>query len=293
VLTWAHGTTGIADICAPSRDPPAIAGLAPHHKKLLDKGLVVVATDYEGLGSPGLHPYLVGESEGRSVLDIARAAQQVTDAHASRDVVIWGHSQGGHAALFAQQIAPTWAPELHVLGAIAAAPAADLLHLAEAAAHSVYFAFDLFVAAAYADTYPELHLHDVLTDKAAQNIELVDKACSQVVGATYLARGAGDVLKADPLTVPSWKSRLDENDPGAIGTRIPVLIVHGSSDEIVPVAVAQRLFDRLCSHQQPVERKIYDGATHTGVVDASFADVVRWIDDRLAGTPQQAVCATG
>ena len=44
-------------------------------KQLVDAGYVVAATDYEGLGTPGVHPYLVGESEGRSVLDAARAAR--------------------------------------------------------------------------------------------------------------------------------------------------------------------------------------------------------------------------
>ena len=85
VVWWAHGATGLADMCAPSKQPDIASGSSgagiedprapiPMLQALLDTGYVVAATDYEGLGTPGLHPFLVGESEGRSVLDAARAA---------------------------------------------------------------------------------------------------------------------------------------------------------------------------------------------------------------------------
>ena len=73
VLSWAHGTRGIADVCAPSRRTDWVQQL-PAVRELIAQGFVVVATDYEGLGTAGVHPYLVGESEGRGVLDIVRAA---------------------------------------------------------------------------------------------------------------------------------------------------------------------------------------------------------------------------
>ena len=73
VVTWAHGTTGIADTCAPSLDPAALDPLA---NKLLAQGYVVTATDYEGMGTPGRHPYIAGESEGRGVLDIVKTARR-------------------------------------------------------------------------------------------------------------------------------------------------------------------------------------------------------------------------
>jgi len=102
VVTWAHGTKGVSDRCAPSKGyrsgfhdfydiPPELVGA----------GYVGVMTDYEGLGTPGIHPYLVGPSEGRGVLDMIKATQQIEDAYAGSRVVIWGRSQGGHGALFA------------------------------------------------------------------------------------------------------------------------------------------------------------------------------------------------
>ncbi len=85
----------------------------------------MVRTDYQGLGTPGTHEYLVGQDEGRSVLDIVRAARQV-DSTLGKKVIIGGHSQGGHAALWAAALAPKWTPELDVLGTVADAPASHV-----------------------------------------------------------------------------------------------------------------------------------------------------------------------
>src|SRR3954452_3215970 len=117
VITWAHGTTGIADICAPS-----IAGTqanydSPLLNKWLKAGYAVVRTDYEGLGTPGPHPYLVGTSEGRSVLDMVRAARKLNPGIGTK-LLIAGHSQGGQAALFAASLAPKWTPELKLTGTV-------------------------------------------------------------------------------------------------------------------------------------------------------------------------------
>ena len=115
VMSWAHGTSGLADTCAPSRAADA-ASAVPYVADLLARGYVVAAADYEGLGTPGPHPYLVGPSEGRSVLDAARAARHVDGAGAGRTVVVAGHSQGGQAAVFAGELARRYAPDLDVRG---------------------------------------------------------------------------------------------------------------------------------------------------------------------------------
>src|SRR5262249_18009538 len=97
VISWAHGTPGIADQCAPSRTGDMGSRL-PSIGKLISQGYVVVATDYEGLGTPGTHPYLVGESEARGALDIARAAHQIRETAANDTTFVWGQSQGGQGA---------------------------------------------------------------------------------------------------------------------------------------------------------------------------------------------------
>ena len=93
---------------------------------MVRRGYIVAATDYPGLGTPGPHPYLVGASEGRAVLDSLRAARELPGAAASSRVGIWGHSQGGQAALYAASLAKEYAPELELAGVAVAAPATDL-----------------------------------------------------------------------------------------------------------------------------------------------------------------------
>ena len=138
VITWGHGTTGIADACAPSRDSasnPAHGSIDyayPLLQRWLKAGYAVVRTDYEGLGTPGDHPYLIGRSEGYSMLDMVRAARKL-DKHLGKQVIIAGHSQGGQAALFAASLAPKWTPELKVRGTVALAPVSHLGRAAPAA----------------------------------------------------------------------------------------------------------------------------------------------------------------
>jgi len=131
VVTYAHGTSGIPDACAPSRDP-GTGGLHAYHAyvfplltRWLKAGYAVVRTDYEGLGTPGEHPYLVGRSEGRAVLDMVRAARAL-DPRIGKRTIVAGHSQGGHAALWAGSLARRYTPELSLRGTVAYAPASNL-----------------------------------------------------------------------------------------------------------------------------------------------------------------------
>lgn len=125
VLAWTHGTSGVVSRCALSTNPqfwtvtPALGAVR--------QGYVVVAPDYPGLGSAGVHPYLVGQDTGRSVLDAVRAARAIPGAAAGGRFAVWGESQGGHAALWTGQIARSYAPDLTLTGVAAAAPATDLI----------------------------------------------------------------------------------------------------------------------------------------------------------------------
>ena len=122
VLAWGHPTYGVVPACAPSLMPDT-AGLIFGLNEMLAKGYVVAATDYPGLGTQGIHPFLIGVSEARAVLDSVRAARDLPNSGASNRFVVWGHSQGGHAALYTGELAASYAPELKLYGIGAAAPA--------------------------------------------------------------------------------------------------------------------------------------------------------------------------
>jgi hypothetical protein len=128
IVAWSHPTSGIVPRCAPSLAIfifQQIQGL----RSMVERGYVVAATDYPGLGTPGPHPYLVGVSEAWAVIDSVRAAGTLPGVGGGTRFVVWGHSQGGQAALFTGMIARTYAPELALLGVAAAAPATDLATL--------------------------------------------------------------------------------------------------------------------------------------------------------------------
>ena len=57
-----------------------------------------------------------GPSQARSVLDSARAAQRFGGG--SNELILFGHSQGGHAVILTNEMAATYAPELKVMGTI-------------------------------------------------------------------------------------------------------------------------------------------------------------------------------
>ena len=128
IVAWAHPTTGVVPRCAPSLAIFLFQPIAGS-RRLLEGGYAIAATDYPGLGTPGPHPYLVGESEARAVINSVRAARSFAGLENSNRFAVWGHSQGGQASLFTGMIAKTYAPELQLVGVAAAAPATDLATL--------------------------------------------------------------------------------------------------------------------------------------------------------------------
>lgn len=292
VVSWAHGTTGVADVCAPSR---VTALSIPSLDELVAAGDVVAATDYEGLGTPGVHPYLVGESEGRSVLDAARAAALLAPAHASKRVVIFGHSQGGHAALFAGQLAPTYAPDLQVLGVAAGAPVSELsklLPIAAGLSSSGYAGFVVTAAYAWAHTYRDLPLTELLAPAAAAKASIVDRGCESDVQVAYSSLPAGSVFTRGFSTIAVLQTHLHQNDPGGVPTKAPLLVFQGTADELIPAAIAEDFVpNQLCAvDHDTVQLDLFTGASHGGVLQAAHDQVLTWIADRFVGTMPPSSC---
>jgi pimeloyl-ACP methyl ester carboxylesterase len=286
IITWAHGTTGIADACAPSLKPAEFVAVA---NGLLDAGYLVVATDYEGLGTPGRHPYIVGESEARGTLDIVRVAQNFPNANASKRYAIWGHSQGGHAAMFAGHIAKTYAPEIELVADVAGAPPSQLLLVNAALQTSPYKHYIAMVAAAMNAAYGDqkADLTQVLTPEGLEFLNNMDTMCSSDLGKAAAGLDFTKLQKADPSTIPAWNQLLKDNDPGTFTAPIPVplLIIHGGNDEQIPVVSSAALFDQLCKIGQVEQRWVFAGQSHAGVIAPSFTSMVSWIGDRFAGRP--------
>jgi pimeloyl-ACP methyl ester carboxylesterase len=282
VLAVAHGTTGLGDQCAPSRSTngPVEAALIG----VLGISFIVAITDYEGLGTPGVHPYLVGHSEGHSVLDSARAARAIAGPAASEKTVVFGHSQGGGAALWAAELAPTYAPDDDVIGAVAGAPAAEL-PLIGGLGTTPGFGFLFMAAAGFKAAFPDLDLSTVFTAKGVAAVDEAGKGCTEILGAVA-GKKPTDYVSADIGKAPGFADRLLAETPGTVPTTVPIFIYHGEADETVPVVVSLLVLQRMCAAGGfTVERKTYPGGTHVSVIPLAFGDIKAWMTGRLAGDP--------
>jgi len=297
VLSWAHGTTGVANISAPSRDAP---GHPSHiYNQLADatlnqwvkRGWVVTKTDYEGLGTPGRHPYLVGASAARGTVDILLAARQLHPGIGRRWAVM-GHSQGGHAALFTASLAPAWAPDLELIGAVAIAPAggahdmiAGLRDIRTPALPPGFLTLVLIGAAA---ANRALRLDQMLTPAALRLL-----ARAEAVGIDdLLAPGSPAPLTAAGVFRPGTDlgpllKALAANDPATLRLRTPALIVQGSDDPIVPRRSTDHIARSLHANGAMLAYHRYPGRGHFDLIAAAHAENAQWIDTRLAEMPSR------
>lgn len=292
VVSEGHGTTGLVDRCAPSKDGPVPSTWATDDRMLVTPAppgddYVVVVSDYEGLGTPGPHPYLIGESEGRSVLDAARAARQVPGADADRRVGIAGYSQGGQAALWAGSLAPRWTPELDVVGVFAGAPPADLTSVAR---HSDRTApFLIMAIESYARAF-DADPAKILGPRGMEALRSAGKGCVlDVFESTARALDDRPLFKADPTTVEPWAS-LFEQSADLDRSPSPVLIVHSSTDGLSPLEASEVPFRRLCRKGQVIERVTPDLGPHQDAFAPAFAMGFDWLRARFRGEPARSNC---
>ncbi|MCO5992005.1 lipase family protein [Actinoallomurus rhizosphaericola] len=289
VVAWAHGTTGLGDSCAPSTDPDPIGGIEDG-RALLAAGDAIVATDYEGLGTPGPHPYLVGKSEAHSVLDAVRAAARLPGAALGRSVVVFGHSQGAHAALFAGEVASSYAPGLRLVGVAAASPPIDLPALARHVTDLDYGTGRLVeVAAGYGAADPSARLESITTAAGRARLGVLEKGCDDEVIEAYSKLSAGEVFTRDPRTTPPWSTGLAGDSVGALPRAVPVLILQGGRDPIIPPGVTKAAMGRMCGRGGVIAYRVYPHAYHN-VVPSAAPDLNAWIRARFHGDPAPDDC---
>lgn len=275
VFAWAHGTVGLGDQCAPSHE--VRDNLPPYGGLQIERGAVLVATDYEGLGTPGTPTSTVAAAEAHAVLDSVRAVAALPNVGALGDVVLAGHSQGGRAALSAAEIGPDYAPELQLVGAVALAPGGELPDLVDHLAASPYTGVLLIGAIGLQAGYPDLDLSTVFTPSAVDDVARIETECVDATVTRYQALPAGEVIAHDPATVPDLQTLLEENSPGATPPAVPVFIGHGDADEQVPVALSGQLADKYCALDVTVVRVVYPERAHDAVVDAAATDAMAFI----------------
>jgi dienelactone hydrolase len=290
LITYAHGTTGAADACAPSRGYDAgelVSYAYPLLQRWLKAGYAVVRTDYEGLGTPGVHHYLHGVAEGRSVLDAARAARAFAPRKLSKRVIVAGHSQGGHAALFATSLAPSWTPDLRVRGTVAFAPASHLATQFQAAVGIGTPGGGLGAivglglrAVDLAD--PALGVAGLLTPQAAPLYPQTDTVCYDALSrpASFGGLPLNQILRTD-ADLSALFAAIAVSDPEHLAIETPVRIEQGDADATVFKSFTDQLVADYQSAGVDVSYKSYPGVNHGGVVDTAAKSATDYIRSRL------------
>lgn len=297
VVSWAHPTTGVAARCAPSVGIDPFILIEGLHR-LITAGYVVVATDYPGMGLEGPNSYLIGRTAGNSVLDAARAAREVPDAHAGDELLLWGHSQGGQAVLFAAQDAESYAPDLRLVAAAVAAPAADLGSLLQDDIGDISgvtigsYAFDSLVKTYGADD-PRVTLDGLLTPAGAA-------AVPEMVGLCLLGQNSelhtiakpliGAFVKVDPATTQPWASLLEENTPGTTPITVPLLVAQGESDTLVRPATTDAFVQHECDIGTRVDYVRITDTGHGEVALRALDTLLPFFGDAVAGRSPASTC---
>jgi pimeloyl-ACP methyl ester carboxylesterase len=294
VIAWEHATTGLLQKCMPSLLSAPSAGI-PGRDRIVKAGWVVVETDYSFAEKGGPHPYLIGEGEARATLDAVRAARQMSELALDQRVAVWGHSQGGHAALWTGIVGPRYAPELEIVGVVAIAPAANIKNIL-AMNVAMDKRFGPYVALAYSRFYPDITFEKALRpealDAARQMVNLCDflppedseriEALAATFDGPALATSSNKALQA----------RLEQNTAdGPI--KAPVVIAQGLSDTVVPRQATDAYVEERCSAGQRLEYWTFAGRDHFTIVQpgAPLEELlIGWTTERFANEPQSSGC---
>ena len=296
IVAWTHGTTGIADACAPSANSwrfDIIAGLRP----MLDRGLVVVAPDYIGLGTPGTHPFLVGVDTGRAVLDAVRAARLVPRAEAGNRFAVWGESQGGHAALWTGQLAARYAPELRLVGVAASAPATDLVaNIAGSQNAAVRALMTTYAGVSWEQRFG-VPLSTITGPVGQDLMHRLAKNCVTLDGFKLgtkigLARMTYVLRNVDLAASRRWGPLMRANSVQPTRFGVPLLVAQGSADVIIAPAVTQSYIKAQCRQGDPLKFIRVEGGDHVTIAKRTATETVAWIGDRFAGRAAPSDCGS-
>lgn len=305
VISWGHGTTGMADDCAPSRSlvdeqtGVYTASMERTTAGLLEEGHAVVRTDYEGLGTPGPHPYLMGQSAGAAMTDIVLAAREVAPDLSSRWLAM-GHSQGGQAALFTSRFTGAYAPGLDLLGIVALAPPSQLGPVVEMTGSDrppasgrgeavgreqpdggATFIGPLLVAAARTADVP---VEEVVSPRGRELLPQLEERCiAELFGEDSFGGIPVDEFVADGADVERLRRTVGTNDAAELHPSAPVLLVHGAEDTTVPPLLSERLTEQYRGRGADITHVSVAGADHIAVLEESAPDVRAWVEEAFAG----------
>jgi Secretory lipase len=316
LLVYGPGTQGQGDQCAPSRQfnqgihwRPYL-DLAFNYEELfvatmVARGFAIVMTDYDGLGTPGLHTYVSRVAEGNAMLDAARAAKRLpgTSLDPNGPIAFWGYSQGGGAAASAAELASQYAPELRVVGTYAGAPPADLKELFPYADGSALVGVVGYALNSVITAFPEHEaaIRATLTPRGADLLFKVQDQCIAETIAKFMFRHLQPYFNQDIYQLVNqepFNGLFDEQRIGRLKPNAPALILSNRFDPLVPWTGANQLGRDWCAQgadvqfwtneEPPFMNKLVVNHALPMLVDGERA--MQWIADRFNGLPTTPNC---
>lgn len=308
LIGFAHGTTGIGQMCGISQTPltpqtPGYSAWVPHIQPLVEQGWAVVASDYSGMGAPGPSSYLVGPLEARGILDSMRAVLKPSPmtgnvAINGSQLGIYGKSQGGEAAMSALQLAPSYAPNLTIDGGVILAPGFTppiqgvLDAVASNPTSTSQNMFVLLIAQSFAENYPQyVDLDDILSPAGQEKAKLLATTCG-----SDLADQVSDVPLSQLLNTPlatGLVTALSEAMPGTEKLQMPIVVVQGLKDKTILPQFTHAQVMSQCALGSTVYYVRYPDDDHPSInyqARLHQPSVMDWMQARWDGEPPPSNC---
>lgn len=250
LLGFAPGTQGLARSATVSR----LLELGVEYEAVfltaaVRRGWVVAVTDYPGLGTPGVHPYVIGKANGRALLDVMRAARHLPQADlcAQGPAGIYGYSEGGNSAGWAAQLQPSYASDMSLHGAAVGAAPVDFPELATDLDGGLFAFLLLYAGIGLDSAYPDLRLHNYLNRfgrLATAVLRRTHIVAAIVLGLLVPKNRQRYLSGADPFVDPEWVAQLHDNSLGHIAPDTPLLVGAGRQDQVIPYRQVELLLQR-------------------------------------------------
>jgi pimeloyl-ACP methyl ester carboxylesterase len=292
IVGYTVGTHGLGDQCAPSAQLANGTDIeAGQILSLLGRGWAVAITDYEGLGTPGQHTYMVGPSMGHAALDMLRAATRLPGSSLATDAPmgVWGYSQGGAAAAWAAQLQPSYAPELHLKGVAAGAVAPDVEAVARQLQGGAFFGLAVATVIGLNAAYPQLDLQSHLTATGHRLVQQNQDQCLVGLLPPFALKTMDDITSPNVFNLPDWQDRFAQSRLGAIPPAAPMLLYHAQFDEVIPYYMAINLRDQYCAAGVTVQWQSYP-VEHLATIVPGIAAAIWWLADRFVDQPPVNTC---
>jgi hypothetical protein len=286
VISWAHGTSGLGDRCAPSVIGPALpARDRPYLANWMREGYAIVASDYAGLGTRGLPAYLHGRSEAHNIVDIVKAGRAFARrklppaARLARRWVVVGQSQGAGAAIYTARYATRFGGRgLDYRGAVGTGTPAYIEGIVDALGPQFptlspgTTAYLAYITASLRSVHPELGIDRLLTASGRKYLRLAETRCVSAFEADLEDVQVGGLFTGPLSGLPSFSRTVERYMAmPEKGFDRPFFMGHGLKDVDVPYAITEPYVEKLKANREPLTFKAYD-ADHSGALLASQRD---------------------